>query len=459
MDASSSLCFVSNGDSNKRARQCQAQIRDEGFFWSYTEFSIFRGKRDVHRSLFFRDIIAVTTRKDGTCGFALHACPAVSSFFSTKRKQLSYSFQCSSEEEQSSWIDRLSAALYPFKYASKGVLRRLAILINPFGGGRTARAVFRDNLLPLLKLADLEHDITETSCAAFAVSWAQNLDLSRYTGVVCIGGDGLVYEVLNGFANRSDSETAMKTPVGVIPAGSHNALACSVGCASPLTAALAVIKGNVQPMDLMKVQLGDQIIYATSVVTWGLVSDIAMTASKWRSLGPQRYPLCGAAKFLRGGSAYRAKVSVLAHETYTHGTEDKKSKPVEVDLESQSFTSSGSHWQTFEGPFSIILACNHECRNSLDSGVTAPRAHISDGSIDLMLLPASGRCTLLEFITRMQMGGKHVNMNRVQYMKVKAFTIEPAESSLLDYDIDGELFPCAPVSVTMLEGHANIVRL
>eukprot|EP00897_Mesotaenium_endlicherianum_P004106 jgi/Mesen1/3723/ME000202S02813 len=56
----------------------------------------------------------------------------------------------------------------------------------------------------------------------------KELQLSAYDGIVCVSGDGVVTEVLNGLLERSDWQEAVKTPVGHIPAGSGNALAKSL---------------------------------------------------------------------------------------------------------------------------------------------------------------------------------------------------------------------------------------
>jgi len=37
--------------------------------------------------------------------------------------------------------------------------------------------------------------------------------------IICVSGDGIVHEVLNGLLKRDDWKDASKIPVGVIPAG------------------------------------------------------------------------------------------------------------------------------------------------------------------------------------------------------------------------------------------------
>ena len=46
------------------------------------------------------------------------------------------------------------------------------------------------------------------------------MDLRQFDAVLCVGGDGIIHEVINGMANRDDgSEALQRVAIGVIPAG------------------------------------------------------------------------------------------------------------------------------------------------------------------------------------------------------------------------------------------------
>ena len=62
-----------------------------------------------------------------------------------------------------------------------------------------------------------------------------------------VGGDGMLFEIVNGLMKRPDKETAINTPLGLIPAGSQNALAASCsGHVCVESHALDIIRGIVQ---------------------------------------------------------------------------------------------------------------------------------------------------------------------------------------------------------------------
>lgn len=51
-------------------------------------------------------------------------------------------------------------------------------------------------------------------------------------GIVVIGGDGILYEVINGLMERPDWETLFQElKLGIIPSGSGNGLAKSISYA------------------------------------------------------------------------------------------------------------------------------------------------------------------------------------------------------------------------------------
>lgn len=62
----------------------------------------------------------------------------------------------------------------------------------------------------------------DTQYRGHAEEIAESLDITAYDGIVCCSGDGIIHEVLNGFAKRKDGRRAMrKVPIGVIPGGEY----------------------------------------------------------------------------------------------------------------------------------------------------------------------------------------------------------------------------------------------
>lgn len=49
-----------------------------------------------------------------------------------------------------------------------------------------------------------------------------------YDAVVTVSGDGLMHEIINGFAEREDARRALQIPVAPIPTGSGNGFCISL---------------------------------------------------------------------------------------------------------------------------------------------------------------------------------------------------------------------------------------
>jgi sphingosine kinase len=84
------------------------------------------------------------------------------------------------------------------------------------------------------------------------------VDVTQFQGFVCVSGDGMVYECLQGIMSRPDRERVLRIPMGHIPAGTSNALASTLGARDPVTAALLIARCESRPIDLLRVRNGTQ---------------------------------------------------------------------------------------------------------------------------------------------------------------------------------------------------------
>ncbi|GAQ77654.1 Long Chain Base Kinase [Klebsormidium nitens] len=185
----------------------------------------------------------------------------------------------------------------------------ILIIVNPCSGhGRGAR-VLEHLVLPIFRLAGLKFTVVQTERAGHAVRLASQIDLGTCEGgIVCVGGDGLVNEVLNGLFLHPDRKRAMSCPIGVVPAGSDNALVWSVlGVKTATDAALLVVKGGTTPLDAFVVRWDPTADNAAPVpqigvcmTYYGFMSD-ALRRSEMpglKRLGPLKYTAAGAWQML-----------------------------------------------------------------------------------------------------------------------------------------------------------------
>ena len=157
-------------------------------------------------------------------------------------------------DEAKGWAERLMEAAY----TNVKPYRKLKVLINPVGGPGKALPLFQSRIRPVLEAAGCIMNVTVTTHVNHGLEIAQTLSLEEgYDAIVCVSGDGMLHEVLNGLAQRADAREALQTPVAPIPTGSGNAVALNLlGVAEGFNLALAclnLIKGQVMPLDVCSI--------------------------------------------------------------------------------------------------------------------------------------------------------------------------------------------------------------
>ena len=129
-------------------------------------------------------------------------------------------------------------------------------------------------------------------------------------------------QVYNGLFERGDGATSI--PVGHIPAGSGNGLACSVlqrskQPRSARAATLLTLKNSLRPLDLWEVRFGnrDESVPNKTVsflsFSWGLIADVDLESEKWRWMGALRFELYAVKCVLRKRK-YRATMHYVGEE-------------------------------------------------------------------------------------------------------------------------------------------------
>ncbi|MBD3291953.1 MAG: YegS/Rv2252/BmrU family lipid kinase [Armatimonadia bacterium] len=213
--------------------------------------------------------------------------------------------------------------------------------------------------------------------------------------VFSCGGDGTLNEVISGIVDHD-------VTVGVVPAGTANDLARTVGISlAPAEAIAHLTPGHSEPIDLLEIDDGD----AWSAVAVGAGID-ARTVQRAREMGT----------VLDGRAAYLAAVTTeLGEQILTR-------MAIEVD---------DRRW---EGDTLFVQVAN--CPNHGGGFTVAPGARIDDGLLDVVLVEAVGRARALEMIPLIY-AGKHVEAPEVHRWRARRVRIaQPAGNPMI---IDGEV--------------------
>ncbi|KAJ2943614.1 hypothetical protein O0L34_g16722 [Tuta absoluta] len=195
--------------------------------------------------------------------------------------------------------------------------KKLLILLNPKSGPGKARELFQSKVAPILQEAEVPYDLHVTKYANFAREFVRTRNVYSWRGIVAVGGDGVLYEVINGMFERLDWQQAFaEVPVAILPCGSGNGLARSL-ChlynepyiPKNLTGhTMALTRGNTDAMDVVRVETKLKIMFSFLSVGWGLLSDIDVESERLRAIGGQRFTIWAIARLL-GLRKYKGVVS------------------------------------------------------------------------------------------------------------------------------------------------------
>ena len=236
--------------------------------------------------------------------------------------------------------------------------RNLLVLINPIGGKRKGVDVYNRDVAPVFERAGIKCSVKRTQFSGHARSLLLDMsavELASFDGVVAVGGDGLFHEVVNGLLSlralavkRTTTEAggdalgplqatnmarftadetqkrataALAMRVGHIPAGSTDAVACTLnGTRSAFSAGMRIALGDGVPLDVLRIDAADGTTeFATCMASYGFMGDLMAESEGLRWMGPLRYEVVGA-KMLAANRSYRAKISYLPAESSRPGS-------------------------------------------------------------------------------------------------------------------------------------------
>jgi diacylglycerol kinase (ATP) len=294
---------------------------------------------------------------------------------------------------------------------------KILVTYNPHAGGGRAR-----RLLPAIRryLAEkgVDAEFLLTEARGHATTLVEQCDLSPFDAVVAAGGDGTLFEVLNGYLRNPG---AHKPALGLIPNGTGNAFMKELGLrSSDWRKAIDIIARNqARAVDVGRLEAQGQTWHFLNCVGMGFVADIAATAARLKGLGNFAYTL-----------------AVLLRLPWL------KAQTLRLDIDGSTVEREG-----------IFV----EVANSSYTGVSfliAPKARLDDGLLDVVLLKRISRIGLLRLF-RTVYDGSHIRHPQVEYLQARSITVtEPNPGQLVP---DGEIlgrsparFECIPGAVRFL---------
>ena len=228
--------------------------------------------------------------------------------------------------------------------------------------------------------------------------------------IVAAGGDGTLNEVINGL-----QENAGETRVGLIPLGTGNDFARTIGLPTDLKAALEVLRlGHTRAIDLVRVT-SDKARYFLNVSAGGfsgLVNE-KLTPELKKTWGPLAY-LRSAAAALPDLRAYR---TTLAFDN---------TESLMLDL------------------YNVVVANG---RYVAGGTLIAPEASIDDGLLDIILIQKRSAAELA-LLAAQVMVGAHLSSDAVVFRRAAKLTVNSKPG--MWFNVDGELVGNEPACFEIL---------
>jgi diacylglycerol kinase (ATP) len=306
----------------------------------------------------------------------------------------------------------------PFSMANEQKsLSKLFVIFNPNAAFGRAK-----KLLPKIEAGFSKKQINPefkfTGHPKHAVEIASSLDFSRYDGLIVVGGDGTLFETVNGyFRNQSQR----KIPVGVIPIGTGNAFSRDLGLrTNDYQRAIEIIcRNNPQGTDVARFHTFGEDYYFINILGMGFITDVQEIAYKLKFFGNFSYTL-GVLYQMIFLKKYQLKLELDG--TVIDG------KNIFVEFSNTRYTS---------------------------NFLMAPNASFDDGFLDVTVLNPVSRFKMLTYFPSI-FTGKHIHKKEISTYKAKHIRIETETPKALAPD--GEIFGSSPFEIECLNKAIEIYR-
>ena len=377
-------------------------------------------------------------------GFEVLYSTSTSTTSKEKKKRIlrSEAFLCTDVSQAEECIEKIRSA------ASGGGCherKRILVILNPCSGQGKGKRLWEKKVRGWFDASGLGYTFRETEAPGDARDLARNVDFDVFDALVIIGGDGTLHEVCNGLFRREDSERAKEVALGMVPTGSGNGFAASVGSRNVDTALWAILKNKRSPMDIVSVlqpqpqQQQHKRWFMCLTTTFGFIADLDLNTEHLRFLGGVRFTLGGIYQILRGRTT-KAAVAFVSKEAagrmgrtgggHLDELKDKASDNLLRELPEQ--------WTLMEyDDFQFFVCANTPCMSMGDR--VAPTADVSSGSLVMVSTKRNSRMKNISLMDAVANGTTHESP-LVSYKEVVAFVIEP-QCDHFQFSLDGERIP------------------
>lgn len=290
--------------------------------------------------------------------------------------------------------------------------KRARLIYNPTSGREEMKRRLPD-VLQRLERGGLETSTHATTGEGDATLAAAEAVERGFDVIIAAGGDGTLYEVINGMAEREN-----RPPLGIIPLGTTNDFARAMGIPKNWEKACdIIIQGHDRVIDLGKANHR----YFINIAGGGSLTELT-------------YEVPSRLKTVLGQLAY-----------YMKGLEKlPRLRPIELFIQADG--------QEYHEEAMIFLISNTNSVGGFEK--LFPDAHIDDGLMDVIIV---SKCNLVEMVrvATLALRGEHMNDPHVKHFQAKHIQVTSPDYTQIN--LDGEFGGTLPGVFSVLPSHLRIL--
>jgi diacylglycerol kinase (ATP) len=298
------------------------------------------------------------------------------------------------------------------------------LVVNPAAGHGRGKKVF-ERLEPRLRTDFPGLEVRFSEYAGHAIEIGREAARAGYDRILCLGGDGTPYEVINGL--YADGRPARRPEIGQIPAGTGNSFLRDFDITTPDGALDAILAGRHRKVDLVEFTYredrdGASTVrrYSLNIIGVGLIADILqLTNERLKFMGSAGYSVAVLLRLIRGMSN---RITIEA--------DGRKLEVVNSALVLSNSKYTG-------GKMKI-----------------APPADVADGRADIILFNGVNRREIVAIFSGV-FSGKHLTHPKVETIQAAAIAVE--SDPPLRLMADGELIGWTPLHLDVLPAELVIL--
>ena len=294
-------------------------------------------------------------------------------------------------------------------------IKKIHFVLNPNAGNGAPSKIFHQ-IEEELERNNVEYTVFKSQGEKDIFNHLMSDEIPECDVICAMGGDGTIHETANGLMQ---SGKASDLPLSVIPSGTGNAFAQTLGELKPKNAIQHILRGESMKIDAMEIRQGSKISYAVNIIGWGMASRVNQISDQLRILGGIRYNIAS----LIGIATMKKKRLILSMDEEV------------VDEDALFF-----------------LALNTVYTGK--GMKMAPDADFSDGLIDIIMFKSATKLQVVNIFLKL-FSGKHIFDPRVTYKQVDSFRLETQGD---DLNIDGENQGSTPIDVRMIKKCITLIK-